>query len=182
MHFDDKKPTTFYIYGTLESPWTPTVIGVKNAYIKNGKFNFVLVGSQNPFLQIFENAPIIAQTFAINLLDMLNDGYEIAKVNFVAFSLGSKAIAPLTSRIIRRISKGILQIPKIIALDPGKVRRDEMHLVCHQKLNPNDADFVMAVHTDCENWGTRGSNGHVDFRINGGCEQPSCFNNLSKLE
>lgn len=180
MHFDDEKPTTFYIYGTLEGTWTPTVIAVKNAYIKNGKFNFVLVGSQNPFLQIFENAPIIAQTFAMNLLELLDDGYEVSKIDFVAFSLGSKAIAPLTSRIIRRVSKGSFRIPKIVALDPGKVRKDEMHLVCHRKLNPDDAEFVMVIHTDCENWGTRGSYGHVDFRINGGCEQPNCVNNFSK--
>jgi hypothetical protein len=181
VHFDDNKPTTFYIYGTLEGVWVPTVINVKNAYIANNKHNFIVVGNQNPFLHVFKNAPIIAEVFAQCLLELLETGYEISKINLVGFSLGAKSIAPLASRIIKRESNGGYLVPRIIALDPGIVKKSEMYLVCHKKLSKEDAEFVMTIHTDCGSWGTREKHGHVNFWVNGGCNQPSCANELSKL-
>lgn len=180
MHFDEQKQTTFYVYGTLEGVWVPTVIAMKNAYIANNKQNFIIVGNQYPFLHVFKNAPIIAEVFARCLLELLETGYAISKVNLVAFSLGAKSIAPLVSRIIKRESNGDYFVPRIVALDPGVVKKNEMYLVCHKKLSDEDAEFVMTIHTDCRNWGTRESHGHVNFWINGGCDQPSCGNNLSE--
>lgn len=182
VHFDDQKPTTFYIYGTMEGVWNPVVIAVKNAYLANDKHNFIIVGNQNPFLHVFLHAPIIAEVFAQSLLELLENGYEISKVNFVAFSLGAKAIAPLASRIIKRESHGKYLVPRIVALDPGIVKKKEMYLVCRKKLNEDDAEFVMTLHTDCRNWGTQESHGHLNIWINGGCDQPACVNEFSKLK
>jgi hypothetical protein len=77
-------------------------------------------------------------------------------------------------------SKEKFKIPKIIALDPGIVNDDELYLVGNERLNPNDADFVMVIHTDCFYWGTKNSYGHVDFFINGGCDQFMCVKDFSK--
>lgn len=159
----------------------PTVVAVKDAYMQNGKHNFVIVGNQNPFLHVFANAAVIAEKFSSNLLSILTAGYDISKVNFVSFSLGSKAIAPMTSRLLKIKSNGAFVIPRITALDPGIVKDTELHMVAGARLNKNDADFVMTVHTDCHYWGTKDTRGHVNFWINGGCDQPMCLNDFSKL-
>lgn len=129
-------------------------------------------------MHVFKNAPIIAEVFAQSLLELLRTGYEISKINFVGFSLGAKAITPLVSRILQKSNENYL-IPRIVALDPGIVKKNEMYLVCYKKLNEDDAEFVMTIHTDCNNWGTKERHGHVNFWVNGGCEQPSCANDLS---
>ncbi|CAG9802889.1 unnamed protein product [Chironomus riparius] len=179
-NFDPDKPTTFYIYGTIEGIWVPTVIAVKDAYLANGRHNFIIVGNKNPFLHVFNNALIIADKFSENMLELINSGYDYSKTTFVSFSLGSKAIAPMTSRLIKMKSNNKFKLPKIVALDPGIVRNNELHLSGGERLNSNDADFVMTVHTDCHYWGTKESHGHVNFWINGGCDQPMCVNDFTK--
>lgn len=153
---------------------------VKNAYLKNGSQNFIIAGNQNPFFHVFKNAPIISQTFAVNLSELIDAGYEASNINFVAFSLGSKAIAPLTSRILRRISNNNL-ISRIVALDPGIVKESEKYLVWFERLNADDAQFVMTIHTNCNKWGSRDKHGHVEFKMNGGCQQPACSYDLGEL-
>ncbi|KAG5684987.1 hypothetical protein PVAND_014190 [Polypedilum vanderplanki] len=174
------KPTTFYIYGTMEGIWVPTVIAVKDAYLANGKQNFVIVGNLNPFLHVFINAPVIADKFSTNMIQFIRAGYDMSKVTFVSFSLGSKSIAPLTSRLIRKKSGGRLRLQRIVALDPGIIKDEELYLVGGRKLNEDDAKFVMTVHTDCHYWGTKESHGHVNFWVNGGCDQPMCHNDFTK--
>lgn len=181
-HFDRDKPTTFYIYGTMEGTWVPTVIAVKDAYLTNGKQNFVIVGNKNPFLHILVNAPVIADLFSTNMVQFLNAGYDIAKVTFVSFSLGSKAIAPLASRLIRRKSMGWYRLPRIVALDPGIIKDTDLHFVGNRRLGTTDAKFVMTIHTDCSYWGTKEQHGHVNFWINGGCDQPMCVNDFSEFQ
>lgn len=164
----------------MEGIWVPTVNAVKDAYLENGKYNFIIVGNQNPFLHVFVNAPIIAEKFSINLLQLFRAGYDVSKITFVSFSLGSKAIAPLTSRLIKMRSKNKFIVPRIVALDPGIVDDDQLYLVGGERLNENDAKFVMTIHTDCHYWGTTDPHGHVNFWINGGCDQPMCLNDFSE--
>jgi hypothetical protein len=112
--FDRSKPTTFYIYGTNQSPLHPTVVAVKAAYLANGRQNFIVVGNTNLLLHVFDNAKVIADRFANNLLAILNSGYSISQVTLVAFSLGAKAIAPLTSRFITARSGGRFVLPRLV--------------------------------------------------------------------
>jgi hypothetical protein len=180
-HFDRDKPTTFYIYGTMEGTWVPTVAAVKDAYLANGRQNFVIVGNRNPFLHVFVNAPVIAEKFATNMVQLVRAGYDMAKVTFVGFSLGAKAIAPVASRLIRQRSGGWLRLQRLVALDPGIIKDEELYLVGGSRLNEDDAKFVMTVHTDCHYWGTKDPHGHVNFWVNGGCDQPMCQNDFSEF-
>jgi hypothetical protein len=164
----------------MEGTWVPTVNTVKDAYLMNGKQNFVIVGNQNPFFHIFMNAPVIAEHFSNNLIQVLRTGYDISKVTLVAFSLGAKAIAPLTSRLLKSKSKNKYNIKRIVALDPGIVRDDELEWAGGERLNTKDAEFVMTIHTDCKYWGTKDPHGHVNFWVNGGCDQPMCLNDFSE--
>jgi Lipase len=179
-NFDRDKETTFYIYGTMEATWVPTVVAVRDAYLTNKRHNFVIVGNRNLFFHTFINAPLIADRFSTNIIELIRAGYDISKINFVGFSLGAKAIAPLASRQIARKSGGRYVVPRIVALDPGTIQNKELYLVNDEKLRETDADFVMTIHTDCRFWGSNESLGHVNFWING-CDQPNCVNDFSEI-
>lgn len=42
-NFDSMKPTVFFFYGFTQSPTTPKVVTLKNAYLENGGYNFIIV-------------------------------------------------------------------------------------------------------------------------------------------
>lgn len=179
-NFDVNKPTTFYFHGSMEFNLIPSVSVIKDAYVANGRHNFIIVGNKFPFLYILRNTPIISEKLSDNLLEFVSAGYDIKKIIFLSYSLGSKAIAPMTSRLIKLKSNSELSIPRIVALDPGIMKDHELKMSGGERLNSNDADFVMTVHTDCRYWGTKDPHGHVNFWINGGCDQPICTNDLSE--
>jgi hypothetical protein len=164
----------------MEFPLIPTVFIIKDAYISNGRHNFIIVGNQLPFLHILRNTLTISEKLSDNILEFISAGYSIKKIIFLSYSLGSKAIAPMTSRLIKSKSNNMLTIPRIVALDPGIMKDHELSKSGGERLNLNDADFVMTVHTDCHSWGSREQHGHVDFWINGGCNQPICVNGVGE--
>ena len=43
------------------------------------------------------------------------------------------------------------------------------------RLDPTDAQFVDAIHTDADRWGMFQASGHIDFYPNGGLEQVGCL-------
>ena len=43
------------------------------------------------------------------------------------------------------------------------------------RLDPTDAQFVDAIHTDANRWGMFQASGHIDFYPNGGLDQVGCL-------
>ncbi|KAK9892105.1 hypothetical protein WA026_018308 [Henosepilachna vigintioctopunctata] len=71
-----------------------------------------------------------------------------------------------------------VKLPRIIALDPAgplfSKRPDKM------RLNKNDADVVMVIHTNGNGFGIATPSGTIDFFPNGGQHQQGCATNITK--
>lgn len=101
------------------------------------------------------------------LLDMKY--FTIDDVRIFGFSLGAHAAGFAGARL-----NG--SVPLIIGLDPAgpSFTKNSMDLV-HKRLNPSDAQFVMAIHTDKLNFGSDVPVGHADYYPNDAINpQPGC--------
>ncbi|KAI5751328.1 hypothetical protein M8J77_006449 [Diaphorina citri] len=89
-------------------------------------------------------------------------------MHLIGFSLGAH-VAAYTSKYLRPY-----KLPRITGLDPAMpmfMSRDRDH-----RLDSEDAKFVDVIHTSAFVQGQYSRSGHVDFYMNGGIEQPGCWN------
>ncbi|CAL1294470.1 unnamed protein product [Larinioides sclopetarius] len=173
--YDPAIPTKIIIHGFVDniqlSDWMQRM---KTKFLTAGDFNVIIVdwscGNEFPYYQAVQNSKIVADELGklVNFLQGAT-GADAGDFHLIGHSLGS--------HIAALVGHAVPHLGRISALDPAGPRFYDAPL--EDRLDPSDAQFVDAIHTDSghglmEGLGMRSQVGHVDFYPNGGSDQPGC--------
>ncbi|XP_038071471.1 pancreatic lipase-related protein 2-like isoform X2 [Patiria miniata] len=170
--FNALRRTIFLIHGYSEkgarSEWMKEL---KDKLLATENLNVFLVdwgaGARNLYGQSVQNTRVVGRVIA-RFMQFLNTetGANFARMHLVGHSLGAH-IAGYAGAF----QSGIGRITGLDAAGPNFSGNDP---AC--RLDPTDAIFVDAIHTDAEllGLGIVQTVGHMDFYPNGGKEQPGC--------
>lgn len=169
--FQTKYPTKIIIHGYNSDMQLSALVDIRDEYLKRPEdYNLIAVDwqrlSNGPCYPVaVHNVPHVGACLA-QLINRLRDiGAEDFHV--IGFSLGAHVPA-FTANYLKPY-----QLSRITGLDPAMplfvtVSNDE-------KLDKSDAEFVDVFHTNAFVQGKMEAVGHIDFYMNGGINQPGCW-------
>ncbi|XP_004647602.2 pancreatic triacylglycerol lipase-like [Octodon degus] len=183
-NFKTNRKTRFIIHGFTDKGEEDWLANICKNMFEVESVNCICVdwkgGSRTGYTQATHNIRVVGAEVAY-FVDILKSGlgYSPSNVHVIGHSLGAHAAGEAGKR-----TKGT--IGRITGLDPAEPYfQDTPEEV---RLDPSDAQFVDAIHTDgapmIPNMGLGMSQtvGHLDFFPNGGVEMPGCQKNpLSQI-
>ncbi|KAH9492587.1 Inactive pancreatic lipase- protein 1 [Bulinus truncatus] len=176
-HFKTKK-TKILVHGFLDNPAiTSWQKDLKDEFLKQDDYNVIIVdwskGNLPPYTRATANTRVVGAQIAelVNTL-IKTKGVTAADFHIIGHSLGS--------HISGYAGERIPGLGRITGLDPAGPYYENTDPVV--RLDPSDAVFVDAIHSDSESLiqfglGMREPVAHLDFYPNLGRDQPGCTRN-----
>ncbi|XP_043270402.1 phospholipase A1-like [Venturia canescens] len=170
INYSKNYPTKIVIHGYNSNMHLSPLVDIKNEYLKKEPANLIAVDwhrlAAGPcYPMVVYNVPHVGHCVA-QLIERLRD-VGTTDIHVIGFSLGAQ-ISAFSANVLKPY-----KIPRITGLDPAKplfVQVDN-----NGKLDAGDAEFVDVYHTNAFIQGQIKTSGHIDFYMNGGINQPGCW-------
>ncbi|XP_046463356.1 pancreatic lipase-related protein 2-like isoform X1 [Daphnia pulex] len=172
--FDPTKPTQFLVHGFIDDGTVRWMKRLTENLLSHGDYNVIIVNWGGGSLPMYSQATANTRVVGLEIAYMVNTmithfGVDPGMVHLLGHSLGAHTVG--------YAGEGIEGLGRITGLDPAEPYFAEMP--SHVRLDPTDAKFVDAIHTDTRTilllgYGMLEPVGHLDFYPNGGRDQPGC--------
>ncbi|XP_030901084.2 phospholipase A1 member A isoform X2 [Melopsittacus undulatus] len=175
--FNNSLDTKIIIHGFRALGTKPSWIeGLVRAILNTSPVNVIAVdwvyGSTGAYPSAVDNVTELALSISQFISRLLALGVSGTSIHIIGVSLGAHV-----GGLVGHFHGG--QLGRITALDPAGPKYTKASP--EERLDPGDALFVEAIHTDADSFGIRIPVGHIDYFVNGGKDQPGCPRFLSAV-
>ncbi|XP_057660826.1 phospholipase A1-like [Diorhabda carinulata] len=170
--YDYRKKNAIIIHGFNGTESRTPITILRNAYISRKDYNVFTIdwSTITPFpcyISALSNTRLVGQCGAKFYAYIMENGGDARKTTCIGHSLGAHICGMMSNHLDKRQHK-------IVGLDPARPLIDRYANKLF-KLSTEDANHVQVIHTNAGFLGEVNQVGHVDFCVNGGRFQPSCY-------
>ncbi|XP_061082781.1 phospholipase A1 member A isoform X2 [Conger conger] len=169
-HFNSSLPTKVIIHGYRATGSKPPWVKVlAEGLLQAADVNVLVVDwvytASFAYNSVVQSYKEVALQISILINKLVSHGSSLESFHFIGISLGAHV-----SGFVGTLFEG--KLGRITGLDPAGPMFKGADIF--DRLDPTDALFVEAIHTDSDYFGISIPVGHVDFFLNGGMDQTGC--------